>query len=123
MKKEKKVTQVTKPDVIEVTRRLLLGITPEDVDILDGLTDESRSARLKDAHTVNNLEVFNLAIKRLMAKQADFIACNAENWESVLVARGTLNGIAIVSEVFEELASKYEELIKPKKEINKYDII
>jgi hypothetical protein len=112
-----------KPDLLKVTRQHLLGVTPQDVDIFEGKEEGTKRSLLKQAFDISENEVFKLVIRRLLESQAKYIAEQSANWDDVLVARGTLNGIRIVEETFEEIRGHYEDLAKPTKPVNKYDII
>lgn len=54
-------------------------------------------------------------IKRLLYKQLMFASNNAENWEQVVFARGTFNGIDILLEKWRMAAKEHEDSLKETK--------
>ena len=106
---------------VELLRHLLGTLDLSDIENIKGeeLSDDSYYGRAADAEIFyrNN---FEKVLKLLVQRQLEWIGTQTENIEQLMFGRGTINGLLLIQNWFEEqsniLKQKREEE-KPKKTI------
>lgn len=94
----------------ELLRHLLASIDLSDIK--EELSDEEFQNRATDAELFYKNH-FEKVIKILIQKQLEFMGQYAEDLEQFLVGRGTINGLSLIKEWFEDQVqislSRFEE--------------
>lgn len=109
-------------DIIELTRAQLKLIGTDDAKFWEELPDDEQKHLAANAHSLSKNPAFYPTLKALARLQEQFISREAPAWESVLIGRGTVNGIDLVRIEFEKLASIHEDSLR-KEQFNKYDVV
>lgn len=99
MEKYHTVTSSAPELTLALTRNLLASIDLSDIDPVDEETPLSEvEAKNYNAAIFAVFPRLEKDIKKLMHTQLLFASNQAENWEQVLVSRGTFNGLSLLLE-------------------------
>lgn len=60
------------------------------------------------------------AIKKLLIAQQEFLSTHCEQTKPILFGRGSINGICVVLDEFEDYKKQYEEDTKPNENFDKF---
>lgn len=104
----KRVEQKTTSDAVNLTRENLglIRLDEKYVVDLDKYDDDSYLRKAKD---VLDNPMFSDEVKRIIFEQMHKIALDSPNWESNLIARGTINGVCLLQERLELYNGMYEQ--------------
>lgn len=91
-------------------------------DVRDKKLTENEIRERNAAITVAYKHIEN-AIKRLEVAQEEYLSTHCEQTKPVLFGRGSINGISLVLEEFEDYKQQHDELIKPTEGFNKHKVI
>lgn len=90
---------------------------------VDVVPFEQEREMLESAHRVFQEKSFALVLNQLTERQIEHSILQSDSWQRVLFDRATINGIALIKEEFEALDGKFQDMIKPPEEFNKYDVV
>lgn len=97
-----------------MVREHLGGFDIAAVDIGESITENMSAEEARElifsAHRVFNESAFRKVLQFLIGKQIDVSVTKAETMEQVLMGRFTINGLHLVLEEFEQLASDYDQM-------------
>ena len=99
----------------ELNRHQLGTIDLSDAVSVDKMSSSERRTYLEQAEMVFANPVFKKEIATLMQAQIEFVACSSADREQDLVGRGTINGLSLLSERFNELHSQFKDMTTPEK--------
>ena len=108
IKKDLKLNEL----VTELNRKQIGSIDLSDI-VEDDISESKRKNYLQKAESLWTNEVFQNEVKKIMSKQMEFAVCQTSSQDQTYIARGTINGIALIHERIEQLHSEYKELSKP----------
>lgn len=102
-------------DIKDLVRDRLKGVKPNNPDDntilfnhLDGLDDASRLAFLSRAYDIVNNETFKIVIKSLIVESEHKAVLDSGNMEEVNFNRATVNGLMLLEEELNQLATQYK---------------
>jgi hypothetical protein len=67
------------------------------------------------------IDILRRELKEMEIAQLKHVAETAENWDRVLIARGTINACAVLLERWESMVAEHNVNITPEEEFNKHD--
>lgn len=108
-------------DVIDLLRRLLSGVSTSNLSY-EKDNDEQKRFEAR-CYELNQDKVLQEIIQTIIDRQVNFIAKEARDMDLVSFGRGSINGVCLLKEEIERLASLHAERIIRPVEYNKYDVI
>lgn len=94
------------PDLIAITREQLKGVDVEfEQEEINNLSREV----FVEADIILKSEAFKFVVKSVKAKQRQMIAEQAGDMTQVFFGRATINGVCLMQDKMESLASRLEE--------------
>lgn len=109
--------------------RIILGSLNLKTYFLDGgktdwysnLTEKQKKEVMANCASISNKKFFKNLCEDIIGKQMKFTTAEAANMEQVAFGRGTINGISLLYEAIEALASEHRGI--KKEEFDKYEVI
>ena len=108
--------------ILESSRVQLRGLHV-DVDILDRMNTDEKTAFLGSIHRIVSEPAFKVVLDLIKSRQVEFSMLQAEIWEHVQFGRATVNGVSLVEEEFAALDSQFADLNQPKDQFDKHSVI
>jgi hypothetical protein len=108
-------------DVLDLTREQL-KLIDTNVPFYEELNPEAQERLAANANNIFKNPAFIQVIQYLTRCQEQFTSREAPAWESVLIGRGTINGLDLVRQEFEKLASIHEDKQRVER-FNKHDVM
>lgn len=106
-------------DVVSLTRQQMHAVVSVK-EYIDELPKEEREQHIANAHNIFTNPTFQLVVDHLIGQQADEIVERAQNMDTILFCRGSINGQSLVKEEFERLSDLQKEFILANRKDN-YD--
>lgn len=97
--------------IVEINRNSLCLIDISKIKNLDEMSDSEKRQYLAQAEAIYSNPVFQNELAILMQGQLELAIQLAQNYEQDLIARGSINGIGVVEERFNELHLKHKSII------------
>lgn len=103
-------------DVLVLTRKQLALII-DGSKAFEEMNENEQKRLCANAHSLFQNPALKTVLSYLMRLQERYTTCEAGAWDSVLLGRGTVNGLSLALEEFEKLSLIHEETQK----IDKYN--
>jgi hypothetical protein len=107
-------------DTVELIRRRYALLT--DQKSFEEMEKDEQDRLCANAFTLVSNPAFNVVLEYLADDQINYTACLSPSWDSVILGRGSVNGISKVEEEFNKLALIHKTSLQNEK-YNEHDII
>ena len=108
--------------LINEIRKKYKGVTPKVVDYNE-LPVEEKTGAIYQLGTISQDKYFNMVCDQIINSQKEIIALRAEDYDSVMFGRTTINGIELLREVLADAEAQSEELRKKGENFDKFKIL
>jgi len=112
---------VNSEELTQLNNNQLGLISVKDLDELESMAPDKRKAYVGRIAAVWDL--IEKELENAIRLQVDYAIRQAKSWEDVLVARGSINGLAVILERFSKLNQEHFENTKPKEKFDKHEVI
>lgn len=106
-------------DLIRGEYNLVTGTTK----YFNDMTMDERKEFLDDINRLHKSNALNSLITWIKQDQLVFTTCQAKDYESVILGRGTINGLLLLTEQIKNYNQMFEDSKNNEKEFNKFDLI
>lgn len=94
--------------ILVIIRKMITGI-----GISSDMTDKEIKQLAQECYSLKTTLFYTRYIDEKIHEARVFCSQQAENYDTVMLARGTINGLLLVKQGIEAYSSQYEDSVKP----------